>query len=133
MPEVERQYPLTAEQGLWGASLGGLVSTWIAWRHAAIFTKVGSMSGCFTAHPEGRDEYHDPEWMTEQLATTAHRPLRFYTQTGQIEWLLAPNRRFAATLQDKGYAHCYEEYPSGHNWMTWEQGLEPGLRYLFGK
>jgi enterochelin esterase-like enzyme len=36
-------------------------------------------------------------------------------QTGQIEWLLAPNRRFAAVLADKGYCHIYEELPSGHN------------------
>jgi enterochelin esterase-like enzyme len=54
-------------------------------------------------------------------------------QTGQIEWLLAPNRRFAAMLADKGYLHSYQELPGGHNWTTWEQGLEPGLVYLFGK
>jgi enterochelin esterase family protein len=58
--------------------------------------------------------------------------LRFYVETGQIEWLLAPNRRFAAMLADKAYPHCYQERPGGHNWATWEQGLEPGLKYLFG-
>ena len=36
------------------------------------------------------------------------------------------------TLADKGYPHSYEELPSGHNWATWEQGLEPGLKHLFG-
>ena len=63
---------------------------------------------------------------------TPRKLLRFYAQTGQIEWLLAPNRRFAAALADKGYPYSYEELPSGHNWATWEQGLEPGLKYLFG-
>src|ERR1017187_6579697 len=121
----------TTEQGLWGASLGGLVSIWIAWRNPLIFSKVGSQSGCFTAHPEGKDEYHDPEWLTAQFYETEHKPLRFYLQTGQIEWLLAPNRRFAAMLADKKYLHMYEEQPSGHNWTTWEQGLVPGLLYLF--
>ena len=58
--------------------------------------------------------------------------MRFNAQTGQIEWLLAPNLRFADALADKGYLHSYEELPSGHNWATWEQGLEPGLKYLFG-
>lgn len=132
LPEVEHRYGVASERGLWGASLGGLVSTWLAWRNPHLFTKVGSQSGCFTARPGGGDEYHDPEWFTEQFAETPRRPLRFYTQTGQIEWLLAPNRRFAATLADKGYPHSYEELPSGHNWATWEQGLEPGLKYLFG-
>jgi enterochelin esterase-like enzyme len=132
LPEVEHRYGETSERALWGASLGGLVSAWLAWKHPHLFTKVGSQSGCFTARPGGGDEYHDPEWFTEQFAETPRKPLRFYAQTGQIEWLLAPNRRFAAALTDKGYPHSYEELPSGHNWATWEQGLEPGLEYLFG-
>ena len=133
LPGVDRHYGATAERGLWGASLGRLVSTWLAWRNPHVFSKVGSQSGCFTAHPEGGDEYHDPEWLTTQLAETSRRPLRFFVQTGQIEWLLAPNRRFAAMLADKVYPHCYQEQPSGHNWATWEQGLAPGLTYLFDK
>ncbi len=132
LPEIEHRYGVTSERGLWGASMGGLVSAWLAWKHPYLFTKVGSQSGCFTARPGGGDEYHDPEWFTEQFAETARRSLRFYIQTGQVEWLLAPNRRFAAVLADKGYPHTYEELPSGHNWATWEQGLEPGLQYLFG-
>lgn len=133
LPDVDRRYGATEERGLWGASLGGLVSVWLAWRNPSIFSKVGSQSGCFTAHPEGKDEYHDPEWLTEQLATSDRRPLRFYIQTGQIEWLLAPNRQFAAMLADKAYPHFYQEQPSGHNWATWEQGLALGLIYLFDR
>ncbi len=109
-----------------------MVSAWLAWRNPQLFTKVGSQSGCFTADPQGGDEYHDPEWLTEQFAVTERRPVRFYLDTGQIEWLLAPNRRFAAMLVDKGYLHDYQERPGGHNWATWEQGLETGLKYLFG-
>jgi enterochelin esterase-like enzyme len=133
LPEVDRLYGTTTERGLWGASLGGMVSAWLTWRNPKIFTKVGSQSGCFTADPHGGNYYHDHEWLTEQFAKTPHQPLRFYVQTGQIEWLLAPNRRFAAILKDKDYLHSYQEFPSGHNWATWEQGLEPGLKYLFGK
>ncbi len=132
LPEVDHHYGSTTERGLWGASMGGAVSAWLAWRNPHLFTRVGSQSGCFTAHPEGGDEYHDPEWFTEQFAATSRLPVRFSLQTGQIEWLLAPNRRFAAVLMDKGYRHYYEEYPGGHSWATWEQGLAPGLKYLFG-
>ena len=128
---IERIYGETAERGLWGASLGGLVSVWVAWRNPDIFSKAASQSGCFTAMPGGGDYYHDPEWLTSQFRQTARRSLRLYMETGQIEWLLAPNRRFAAMLADKGYLHSYNERPSGHNWATWEQGLEPGLTYLF--
>lgn len=132
-PPVDHRYGSTPEQGLWGASMGGLVSAWLAWRNPHLFPKVGCQSGCFTAHPEGGNEYHDPEWLTEQFAATPSLPVCFYLQTGQIEWLLAPNRRFAAVLADKGYFSIYEELPSGHNWATWEQGLEPGLIFLFGQ
>jgi enterochelin esterase-like enzyme len=53
-------------------------------------------------------------------------------QAGQIEWLLAPNRRFAAVLVDKEFPYSYEELPNGHNWATWEQGPELDLKNLFG-
>ncbi len=36
-------------------------------------------------------------------------------------------------LTEKGYIHRYRERPGGHNWATWEQGLAPALRYLFGE
>jgi enterochelin esterase-like enzyme len=136
LPHVERDRSRARERAMWGASLGGLFAAWAAWRHPDVFCKVGSQSGCFTAAPrEGRPDasyYHDPEWLTDLVAREAARPLRLYMDTGQIEWLLPSNRRFAAVLADRQYPHCYREHPSGHNWTTWEQGLEPGLLYLFG-
>lgn len=136
LPNVERHHPQPEGRAIWGASLGGLFASWVAWRHPDVFQKVGCQSGCFTAAPRtGRSDasyYHDPEWLTELVANGPAWPLRLYVDTGQIEWLLAPNRRFVAALTDRGYRHCYRERPSGHNWTTWEQGLEPGLLYLFG-
>ncbi|GIW35663.1 alpha/beta hydrolase-fold protein [Meiothermus sp.] len=132
IPAVESHYGPTPERGLMGASLGGLVSGWLALRHPEVFQKVATQSACLTASPEGGDSYNDPEWLTEQYLDSQALPLRFYCETGQIEWLLAPNRRFAAMLADKGYPHAYFERPSGHNWMTWRQGLAPALVYLFG-
>ncbi len=132
IPAVETHYGPTPEQGLLGASLGGLVSAWLAWRNPRIFSKVATQSACLTASPKGGNSFTDPEWLTEQYQATPTLPLRFYCETGQIEWLLASNRRFAAMLADKGYPHAYLERPSGHNWMTWRQGLAPALTYLFG-
>jgi enterochelin esterase-like enzyme len=133
IPEVDLRYGATQERATWGASLGGLTAIWLAWKHPDLFTRIGSQSGCFKANPRSEgNEYTDTEWFTEQFAQTDRLPLRFYIQTGQIEWLLAANRRFAAVLTDKGYTHKYEEFPSGHAWVTWEQGLVPGLEYLFG-
>ncbi len=114
IPTIERDYGETQERGLWGASLGGLVAFWLAWRNPDLFSKVASQSGCFTAIPGGKDAYHDPEWLTEQFRQTTRLPLRLSMETGQIEWLLAPNRRFAAMLADKGYIHRYGlVFPTG--------------------
>ena len=136
LAHVEHGRSAPSERAIWGASLGGLFACWAAWRHPDVFQKVGSQSGCFTAAPpEGRPEasyYRDPEWLTERFSREPGRAIRLYVDTGQVEWLLAPNRRFSAMLADSGYAHCYRERPSGHNWTTWEQGLEAGLLYLFG-
>jgi enterochelin esterase family protein len=132
IPAVESHYGPTSERGLMGASLGGLVSGWLAFRHPDMFQKVATQSACLTASPTGGDSYADPEWLTEQYLAAETLPLRFYCETGQLEWLLAPNRRFAAMLADKGYPHAYFERPSGHNWMTWRQGLAPALSFLFG-
>lgn len=132
LPTVESHYGQTAERGLWGASLGGVVSSWMAWRNPALFQKVGTQSACLTLEPGGNDSYTGPEWLTQQYTNSSKLPLRFYCETGQIEWLLAANRRFAGMLAEKGYSHAYLERPSGHNWMTWRQGLAGGLRYLFG-
>ncbi len=133
LPEVERQYGPTPERGLWGASLGALVSAWLAFRNPEVFQLVGMQSAALKADPHGGDSYNDPEWLTQQYARSERLPLRFYVETGVIEWLLGANRRFAGMLFDKGYPHAYHERPSGHNWVTWKQGLEPGIRYLLGR
>ncbi|QBD76099.1 esterase family protein [Ktedonosporobacter rubrisoli] len=133
LPWINGQYGETARKGLWGASLGGLTAAWLAWKNPQLFTLVGCQSGCFTAQPGGCNAYSEPEWFTAQFAATPRQPLRFYMQTGQIEWLLAPNRRFAAVLADKTYPHLYSELPSGHTWATWEQGLAQGLAYLLNQ
>jgi enterochelin esterase-like enzyme len=131
LPEVHRLYGRTPQQGVWGASLGGVTALWLAWRHPAELGWVGSQSACLTLEPGGDDSFRAPEWFTARLAAGPAVPLRIYCETGQLEWLLAPNRRLAATLHDRGYSHAYREWASGHNWVTWRQGLEPGLRYLF--
>jgi enterochelin esterase-like enzyme len=59
LPSVDRHYSPTVERGLWGASLGGLVSAWLAWKNPQIFSKVGSQFGCFTAHPRQRSAAQD--------------------------------------------------------------------------
>ncbi|BDG19290.1 ferric enterobactin esterase [Thermus thermophilus] len=131
LEEVEGAYGPLNELVLVGASLGGLFSLWQAWRHPERFPKVLALSPALKAHPGGKDAYRDEEWLLERFAEARRLP-RVYVEVGLLEWLLGPNRRFAALLADRKAPHAYRERPSGHNWVTWKQALAPGLRYLLG-
>lgn len=112
--------------------MGGLFSLWQAWRLPRRFAKVLALSPALKAHPGGQDAYRDREWLLERYAEAEGLP-RVYLEVGLLEWLLGPNRRFAALLADRKAPHAYRERPSGHNWVTWKQALAPGLRYLLGE
>ncbi|MDM7325005.1 MAG: alpha/beta hydrolase-fold protein, partial [Thermus sp.] len=132
LAHVEGLYGPLGEVVLVGASLGGLFSLWQALRHPGRFQKVLALSPALKAHPGGNDAYRDREWLLEQYAQARALP-RIYLEVGLLEWLLAPNRRFAALLAERKVPHAYRERASGHNWVTWKQALAPGLRYLLGE
>lgn len=140
-PRVEDGYSVSRSaegRGLWGASLGGLISLYLGSHHPELFSRVVSHSGAFIAHPDGRtgssiDTTTAGEWLRETLEVTPPRHLRVSLDTGTLEWLTAPNRRVAATLADLGVAHQYREYQSGHNWVTWRSALPEALLYMQGQ
>ena len=140
LPQIEDEFSVSREaagRGLWGASLGGLISLYTAWQHPEVFGRVISHSGAFIAAPDGRQAGQintttAGEWLREQLVQRPPEHLRISLDTGTLEWLLSPNRRMAATLQDLSAAHQYREYPSGHNWVTWKQALPEALLYMQG-
>ncbi|WP_189092021.1 alpha/beta hydrolase [Deinococcus ruber] len=126
-----------AGRGLWGASLGGLISLYLGSRHPELFGAVVSHSGAFIAHPQGRsgttiDTTTAGEWLRTELTQQPPHHLRVSLDTGTLEWLAAPNRRMAAALMDAGIEHQYREYQSGHNWVTWRGALPEALLYMQG-
>lgn len=138
LPQIEERFSVLREasgRGLWGASLGGLISLYTAWQHPEIYGRVVSHSGCFIADPAGKTATEintttAREWLTEQLPSRPPTTLDISLDTGTLEWLTAPNRRMAATLQDLGIGHQYREYPSGHNWVSWKNALAEALLYI---
>ncbi len=131
--------PLRAsERGLWGASLGGLISLYLGSRHPELFSRVVSHSGAFIARPGARtpagrpDVLHAGEWLLEQIQAAPPRHLQVSLDAGLLEWLTAPNRRMAAALKDGGVEHQYREAPGGHNWVTWHRALAEALLYQLG-
>ncbi len=140
LPRVEEGFPVrrdAAGRGVWGASLGGLISLYLGARHPELFSTVVAHSGAFIANPEaaarGEPQTRSgPEWLLEHLRAHPPRHLRVSLDAGTQEWLCAPNRRMAALLADLGVAHQYREYASGHNWVTWRGALPEALLFVQG-
>lgn len=138
-PQVEGVWAIPSVRGLWGASLGGLISLYLGSRHPDLFGRVVSHSGAFIAAPGARDAQGEVdvigagEWLAGQLTQMPPRHLRLSLDAGTVEWLLAPNRRMAALASDLNIDHQYREYPSGHNWVTWRQALPEALLYMQGR
>jgi enterochelin esterase-like enzyme len=137
-PRVEGELATVSERGLWGASLGGLLSLHLGSAHPELFSRVVSHSGAFIARPGAADQGGTidtttaGEWLRGRLEATPPRHLRVSLDTGTLEWLTAPNRRMAAALADAGVGHQYREYPSGHTWVTWREALPEAFLYMQG-
>jgi enterochelin esterase-like enzyme len=130
-PRLEQLYKIS-QYGLWGASLGGLASLYAAMQAPQTFSMVVTQSGAFQGNPSAPYTRGGEDWLTQQLEQRETLPLRISADCGTLEWLLGTNRRFAAMLHNNGYTHQYFERPSGHNWVTWRNGLASHLEWHLG-
>ncbi len=137
-PRVEGELVTPSTRGLWGASLGGLISLHLGSRHPELFSRVVSHSGAFIARPGAQDAggvidtTRAGEWLRGELERRPPTHLRTSLDTGVLEWLTGPNRRMAGLFADLGLPHQYREYPSGHNWITWREALPEAFLYMQG-
>ncbi|AFZ68000.1 alpha/beta hydrolase [Deinococcus peraridilitoris] len=135
-PRIEDAYSVSREaegRGLWGASLGGLISLYLGSHHPELFSTVVAHSGAFIARPDAYMETRvGQEWLLRTLRERGAPHLRVSLDSGVLEWLLAPNRRMAALLADLNIPHQYREYQSGHNWVTWRAALPEALLFALG-
>ncbi len=141
LPYIEANFAVrrdAAGRGLWGASLGGLISVYTALERPHIYSRVISHSGAFIAEHGAVSAHgkHDTTFAKETLLERVlHNPpthLRLALDCGTLEWLCGPNRRMAATLYDQKIPHQYLEYASGHNWVGWRNALPKALLYMLG-
>ena len=112
--------------GVLGASMGGLMALFTGLRAPGVFGHVLAQSGAFEL-----DGYHPVAHDLVRLH--ARRGLKIWMDVGRYEWLLEPNRRMRALLDQHGYAPVYREYPGGHNYTSWQNELPLGLEALLSK
>ena len=111
--------------GVLGASMGGLMALYTGLRAPGVFGHVLSQSGAF--------ELDGAETVTVPLVRHMPvQPLKIWMDVGRYEWLLEPNRRMYALLQQRSYNVQYREYNGGHNYPSWRNDVWRGLEALFG-
>ena len=119
-----------------GVSYGGLASIWMGYRLPHVFGNVISQSASLWWGP-GYDlekplpqQSYTPEWLIDQYARSPRLSVRIWQEFGLLELedrMIAPNRRMAAVLRDKGYDHIYNEFASAHDWAHWRVSLAHAL------
>jgi enterochelin esterase-like enzyme len=134
LPAVEARAPCDGQRIALGASLGGLLSAGLAWRHPDLFQTVAAQSGAFLYAPDREvdDPYRGPEWLRQQVRAAPRRSIRWYLVCGTLEWLAPCNLRLAESLRAKGYACELHLRHAGHNWVNWGDGLPGALRFALG-
>ncbi len=72
----------------------------------------------------------NPTVLLRKLCAGKKRIPKFYVACGEQDFLLQPNRQFAAFLREQGIEHLYTEGPGEHNFEYWNRHIGPGVKWL---
>jgi enterochelin esterase family protein len=123
---VEALFPFTGGEAqkrlVIGASMGGLISVYIATKAPQIFGLVASQSGSL--------------WFDDKAVLKFIRPglnLKMFIENGVFESprMLEGNRAAVQLAQKAGIPTHYEEYPTTHDWYSWRNRLSQIFRSFF--
>ncbi len=139
VPFVDRKFRTRRQASsrlIVGASYGGLISVYTAFRRPEIFGMAHSQSG-YLSFRDGL--------IADVIEAGATRPIRLHVDVGTYEKTVAPNflppgetdflagnRALVEILKAKQYAYRYREVHEGHTWGNWRAHLKDGLICFFG-
>ena len=134
-PFIDRTYrtrPDAASTAVGGASLGGLVSVWLALEHPRVFGNVLAVSPTV---------WWDGFVILEKIAALPRRtPARFWIDIGTLEGADAVSaaRRLRDALLEKGWKagtdlEYFEQEGGQHDEISWASRVEGMLTFLYGK
>jgi enterochelin esterase-like enzyme len=125
IPHINRRYRTPAQRedrGVMGASLGGLMATYLALSRPHLFSKVGGQSSALFLEQEKLLT------LVEGLSTQ----IRFYFDVGAYEPQFIPaHTQLVPLLEAKGCPCFFQELASGHNWTSWRAHLKDLLVSLW--
>jgi enterochelin esterase-like enzyme len=125
LPHVERRYRTLAQRearGVMGASLGGLISFYVALSRPHLFSRVGGQSSAL----------HLEEAMITTLLSNFRASTAFYLDVGKYEPRYLPaHGRIVALLNAVGCPCLFQQLAGGHNWTSWRAHLKDLLTFLW--
>lgn len=114
LPTLARDFRVCKKpeaRGISGASLGGLVSTYVAFEKPGAFGWVGSQSSSY---------FWENDAMIERAGRDPKTPARFYLDSGCPDDNCVVTDRMETTLRGKGYDVVrIKEQNAQHDWAFW--------------
>ncbi len=124
-PMLASRYRLCSapeDRGLSGASLGGLISTYLAFQKPSTWGYVGAQSASL---------FWDSNAMITRGGQDPKVPVRFYLDHGCPDDNCDENRAMATALTQKGYELDHVEVANAeHAWSYWHDRFPQALRYF---
>jgi enterochelin esterase-like enzyme/HSP20 family molecular chaperone IbpA len=150
LPFIDKKYRTLARRaarGVMGASLGGLISTYLALSRPHLFSKVGGQSSALFLLDEARmsglaseirkrfavlpRRWVEPKSLSA-LLDELRDPIAFYYDVGKYEPQFIPaHHRLVPLLEAKGCPCFFQELTGGHNWTSWRAHLKDLLTFLW--
>lgn len=134
VPFIDANYSTKSDASqrlVMGASFGGLISSYAAFKYSEVFGNVASQSGYLS-----RKE----DWIIHEIEKTSKKEIQFYLDCGTFERNVGGmygdftegNRRMQQVLKRKRYDFAHHEFNEGHNWGNWRSRAEIILATFFG-
>jgi enterochelin esterase family protein len=129
VPTIDERYRTKRSpesRAVMGASLGGLISAFMAFNHPEVFGNCAGQSSAFF------------DSMINLIRNNSKQPVVFYLDVGTYEAsisgfnLLASNRQMRDVLLEKGYKLQYQEVHEGHSWGSWRARIDDALKFFWG-
>jgi len=152
IPHIDKTYRTLAQRegrGVLGASMGGLISTYLGLSRPHLFSKVGGQSSALFLMESERSSSivsdllkrfgvgQNPRGGAKPLSTLIAElrvPIAFYFDVGKYEPQFIPaHQQIVPRLEAQGCPCLYQELIGGHNWTSWRAHLKDMLTFLWGE
>lgn len=152
IPHIDKTYRTVTQRegrGVLGASMGGLISTYLGLSRPQLFSKVGGQSSALFLMDKQRGSTlvtdllkrfgvsQNPWGSAKGLAALVaelQTPIAFYFDVGKYEPQFIPaHQQLVPLLEAQGCPCLYQELIGGHNWTSWRAHLKDMLTFLWGE